>query len=327
MRRLPALLLGIPLFIGPLCSQTFLSGPVEGFIFDLPTQSFRAVIGLPGSATFGPVLASGFDTGWVAPHKGYAIGFQEGNGFLIAGLNAGQVTTTSLIGLSGRPDAVAWSGDGSVAVLYSRTGSWMQTVNGLPDAPEVGSSVDLSPLGGSLSTIVTDSHGKTIALAFHGNNSGVFLLSGGQSFVSAVPMANPAALAFSSDDTSLYILDGNALQLTIFTLSDSSFQTFQLDGLQNPSAIAAGRDAQGRQVVYVADATDQIFRSYDPSTQQVLLDLPLDFQPTGIATFGPNSFVIARRLQTTDPLWLFASMPAPGVYFVPAASATSGGLN
>src|SRR5215472_6023132 len=231
MRRLTALLLGIPLFIGPLCSQTFLSGPVEGFIFDLPTQSFRAVIGLPGSATFGPALASGFDTGWVAPHKGYAIGFQQGNGFLINGLNAGQVSTTSLSGLSGRPDAIAWSGDGSVAVLYSRSGSSMQAVNGLPDAPQVGTSVDLSPLGGSLSTIVTDSQGKTIALAFHGDNSGVFLLSDGQNFVSAVPMANPAALTFSGDGTSLYVLDGNALQLTIFALRDFSSQTFQLDGL------------------------------------------------------------------------------------------------
>src|SRR6202042_2703904 len=58
---------------------TSLSGPVEGYTFDLPTQSFRAVIGLPGSASFGPALATGFDVGWVAPHQNYAIGFRPGN--------------------------------------------------------------------------------------------------------------------------------------------------------------------------------------------------------------------------------------------------------
>src|SRR5579862_6659537 len=79
MRRYWAVPLGIALSIGPVCSQpTSLSGPVEGYTFDLPSQSFRAVIGLPGSASFGPALATGFEMGSVAPHKNYAIGFRPG---------------------------------------------------------------------------------------------------------------------------------------------------------------------------------------------------------------------------------------------------------
>src|SRR5580704_17486856 len=77
MLRFWAVPFGIALSIGPVCSQpTSLSGPVEGYTFDLPSQSFRAVIGLPGSASFGPALATGCVNGSVAPHRNYGVGFQ-----------------------------------------------------------------------------------------------------------------------------------------------------------------------------------------------------------------------------------------------------------
>src|ERR1700688_1490938 len=339
MHRLWAVPLGIALSIGPLCSQpTSLSGPVQGYTFDLPSQSIRAVIGLPGSASFGPALASGFDMGWVAPHQNYAIGFRPGNKrrrelavrrgpagdaaintcFLVTGLDSSSVSTR-ITGLSGQPDGIAWSADGSVAVLYSRTGAWLQVLNGLPGDPQVGSLVDLSRLGGSLSAVATDQQGKSIALAIHGQSGGVFLSTDAQTFVSALPMANPVALTFSGDGASLYILDGGALQLDVLAVNSYTSQTIPLNGLQNPIAIASGRDAQGRPIVYVAGASDQIFQAYDPATQQVLVNLPLYFQPTGIAAFGPNSFVIYSPSKPGDPLWLFASVPQPAVYFVPAA--------
>ena len=285
------------------------------------------MIGLPGSATFGPVLTSGFDAGWVAPHKNYGIGFQQGNCFLVAGLDSANISTISITGLSAQPEAITWSGDASVAVLYSRSASWLQVVSGLPDNPQVGASVDLSSLGGSLSMIASDQRGKAMALTMQGANSGVFLSSDGQNFVSALPMANPAALTFAADGNSLYILDGGALQLIIFGVNDYSSQTFPLVGIQNPVAIASAQDPQGHSIVYVAGATDQIFQVYDPAGQQVLANLPLDFRPSCIAAFGPNSFVIASRSQLTDPLWLFASVPEPAVYFVPAAQPSVGGPN
>ena len=347
MHRLWAVPLGIALSIGPLCSQpTSLSGPVQGYTFDLPSQSFRAVIGLPGSASFGPTVATGFEMGWVAPHQNYGISFGSGNKkrrelpvgrgptadaaintcFLVTGLDSSPVSTR-ISGLTGQPDAIVWSGDGSVAVLYSRSGAWLQVLTGLPGAPQVGSLVDLSQLGGSLSAVATDQHGKSIALAIQGKNGGVFLSSDGQNFSSALSMANPVALTFSGDGASLYILDGGALELDVFAINSYSSQTFPLDGLQNPSAIASGRDAQGRPIIYVAGASDQTFQAYDPATQQVLVNLPLYFQPTGIAAFGPNSFVLCSPSKPGEPLWLFASVPQPAVYFVPAAQSGAGGLN
>jgi hypothetical protein len=346
MRRLWAIPIGIALSIGPLCSQqTSLTGPVEGYIFDLPSQSFRAVIGLPGSASFGPALATGFVNGSVAPHRNYGVGFQPSKrrgvaavgrapagesaintGALVTGLDSNPVSTR-ISGLSREPDAIVWSGDGSVAVLYSRSGAWLQVLSGLPAAPQAGAVVDISTLGGSLSSVATDQQGQSIALAIQGVNGGVFLSSDGQNFVSALTMANPAALTFSGDGASLYILDGGALQLDVFAINDHTSQSFALNGLQHPSAIAPSLDGQGRPIVYVAGASDQIFQSYDPATQQVLVNLPLHFQPTGIVAFGSNSFVIHSPSQSSDPLWLYTSQPQTAVYFVPAAQSSAGELN
>jgi hypothetical protein len=297
-------------------------------------------------------LATGFETGSVAPHQNYAIGFRPGarrlreltvgrvpagvtetnSCWLITGLNSTPIS--SRIGsLASRPDAITWSGDGSVAVLYSRSGAWLQVLSGLPAAPHAGALVDLSSLGGSLFAVATDQQGKNIALGIQGNvanqgsGGGVFLSSDGENFVSALPMSNPVAMAFSGDGASLYILDGGALELSVFALTNHSFQSFALNGLQHPSAIASSLDGQGHPIVYVAGARDQVFQAYDPATQQVLVSLPLYFQPTGIAAFGPNSFVIYTPSQPSDPLWLFASVPEPAVYFVPAAPASGGGLN
>jgi hypothetical protein len=326
MRSFWAFLPGIALSIGFLQGQpTFLSGPVEGFTFDPPTQSFRALIGLPGSALFGPALATGFDSGSVAPHKNYGIGLQQGNCLLVSSLDSDQISTTSIAGLSGQPEAITWSADGSIAVLYSRTGAWLQVLRGLPGAPQMDASVDLSPLGGSLTAVASDPQGKRIALAMQGDNGGALLLTDVQSFASVLPLANPTALTFSEDGASLYVLDGNSLQLDVVALSDGSFQTLSLDGLQDPFAIASGRDSQNRQIVYVASRNDQDFRAYDRATQQLLADLPLDFKPTGIVALGRNSFVIAARSKTQSPLWLFTTAPQPAVYFVPAPQPAIGG--
>src|SRR5689334_17475522 len=100
MRRLWAVFLGAAVSLSSLYGQqALLSGPYEGFTFDLPTHSFRAVIGLAGSATFGPALVSGFDSGSVAPRASYGIAFQQGSCLLVTGLDSTQVSASPLTGM------------------------------------------------------------------------------------------------------------------------------------------------------------------------------------------------------------------------------------
>jgi hypothetical protein len=324
MRRLWLFLLGQALTLHiVIAQQVFLSGPVEALAYDAPTHSFRAVIGLPGSAMFGPAIADGFDSGSVAPRKSYAIGFQQDVGILVTGLDS-SVSTTPITGLSQQPHAITWSADGSVAILYSKTDHWIQVLRGLPDAPQADAPMDVSTLGGSLAAVAIDPVGKTVALAIQGDNGGAFLLTGDQSFVSVFPTARPLALAFSVDGSNLYVLDGATSQLAILGVNDWSVQTLPLDGLQDPFAIGSGLDAQKREVLWVASGTDCILRELDKATLETLLDLPLDFEPTGIQAFGRTSFVIATRSRPEDPLWLLSNSPRPAAYFVPAAPAAGG---
>ncbi len=325
MRRIALLLLGHFLSVAVVfAQQALIHGPVEGFTFDRPSKSFRAMIGLPGSASFGPAILDGFDSGSVAPHKNYAIAFSQGGCLLVTALDSA-VSTVSIADVSAQPERIAWSGDGSVAILYSTAANWLQRISGLPGNPQVDAPVDLSTLNGSLSAVAIDRQGKNVALAIQGDSGGVYLLADTQNFIPALITAKPAALVFSEDGTILYVLDRSTLQLTELTLNDWSLQTLTLDGLTDPIAIGSGRDAQNRQVIFVAGGRDQLLRAYDSGTQQVLVDLALDSQPTGIVPFGRNSFVIGARLQASDPLWLFVSSPQPAVYFVPALRDTNGG--
>ena len=320
MHRLSLLLLTSSLLFA---QQALINGPVEGFVFDSPTRSFRAVVGLLGSASFGPAILDGFDAGSVAPHKTYGIASSQGACLLVSGLDS-SVSSAALDGVPA-PDSITWSGDGSVAVLYFRDANRLQRVSGLPDKVQVDAPVDLSPLQGKFSAIALDRQGANLALAIQGDVAGVFLLQNSQDLIPVMQAANPTALAFSESGV-LYALDRANLQLNAFTLSDWSIQTLALDGLQDPSAVAAGRDSQNRQMIFVTSAADQLLRVYDAATQQVMADIPLDSKPTGIDPFGRSSFVIASRSKTSDPLWLFQSSPQAAVYFVPAARADVGGL-
>lgn len=326
MRNILRLFLGIACSIGVLPAQpAILSGPVEGFTFDVPTGSLRALIGFPGSASFGPVALDSLDFGSVAPRKSYAIAFKQGNCLLVSGLGSDQVSTTLIPGVAGQPEGIAWSGDGTLAVLYSRSGNWIQTLTGLPDAVQAAPSVDVSSMSGSLSAVATDAKGKHVALATRGDAGGVYLMTDGQAFAQVLEMSKPIAMAFSDDAANLYVLDG-AGQLAVLAVGDLSTQTLSLDGLQDPFAVRAGRDAENRPVVFVASRSDRLLRAYDPSTQAALATLPLNFQPTGIDDLGRNSFVIASRSNQGDPLWLLTGAPQLAVYFVPAAQPNSGGL-
>lgn len=307
-----------------LAQEASLSGPIEGFTFDLPTASLRAVIGYPGSASFGPALLEGLDYGSVAPQKDYAIVFQGGNCLLVSHLGSGPLSPAPISSVAGQPDGITWSGDGSFAVLYSRGGNWIQTLSGLPLNPTAGAYVDVSSLGGSLSAVAIDAKGTQVAIAITGNVAGVYLMRESQAFSSLLQLSNPIAVAFSTDGNTLFALDAATQQLSVLDLNSSACQTLTLDGLADPFAVGAPTAQQNRQMVYVASRSDQLLREYDVSSQQVVLDLPLYFAPTGIEEFGRNSFRVAARLHATDPLWLLTNSAPPAVYFVPAVQPDPG---
>jgi len=298
--------------------QSTLTGPVEGFTFDLPTGSFRAVIGLPGAASMGPPLLSGFEFGSVAPGKDHGIAFHDGHAILVSQFGSGQVLTSELSDTARQPEGVLWSADGSQALLYSLSGGRIQRVVALPDAVRFESAIDLSSLGGTVAAVSADPSATQIAVAIQGDNSGVYVIDSNRDFVSVRPAGKPIALAFSEDGRKLYILDGDAHQISEISLGGSNSRDWSIDELQDPIAIQVAHDAANRLVLYVAARADRMIRAYDVSSLRVLANTPLDFEPTAIQAFGQHSFLLSPRLNDGDPLWCLTSVPQSMVYFVPA---------
>src|ERR1700733_10602712 len=136
--------------------QATLNGPVEAYTFDAPTRSLHAVIGVPGAASFGPTLLDNLDFASVAPGQTYGIVFESGKCLFVSGLDSKTISTTVIAGITAYPDGIVWSRNGSLAILYSRAGTWFQKISGFPSAPVAASLVDVSSLGGSLSAVAVD---------------------------------------------------------------------------------------------------------------------------------------------------------------------------
>jgi WD40 repeat protein len=296
---------------------TSFSGPVVAITFDAPTRSVRAVLGVPGAASFGPTLMDSVDLASVAPLQNYGLVFESGKCLFVSGLGSKTISSVVVAGVTSYPDGIVWSANGSLAILYSRAGSWFQTIAGFPSAPVAGALVDVSSLGGSFITVGVDAPGKQIAVAVSGDNGGVFQASG-QSFTRLASMTQPISLSFSNNAQTLYALDAASLQVTAVTLSSHGLQTLTLPGMTNPIAIQSLEDSQNRQLLYIAGGSDRIVRILDVASQQIVNDVALSVQPTSLAPFGAGSFVLAFRAQSTNPLWLFVSTPQAGAYFVPA---------
>ncbi len=314
MTRLPLLfLMGMAVWGTASGQQAGFSGPVEGYTFDAPTASLRAVAGYPGAASFGAALLSGLEFGSAAPQQNYAVAFQSGNCVLVTSLS-GTVATLPVPAVTRRPDGIVWSADGSVAVLYSRAAGWLQTLSLLPANPTAGAYIDLSSLGGTLASVAVDANGKQVAIALAGASAGLYLMTASGSFAPVLQLANPVALSFSNDATQLFAIDTASLQLAVVNLANFDFQMAPLAGLADPFALREGTN----QKLYVASRSDRLLREYDLTSLQAVADLPLSFTPTGIEQFGANSFVVASRMLPTDPLWLLTNVAQPAAYFVPA---------
>jgi len=298
------------------------SGPVEGFTFDAPTRSIRAVIGSLGSASLGPAVLNQLDFASVAPRQDYGVAFRRGQFLFVSQLGAGQISVASLQEPSSAPEGVVWSDDGSVAVLYSQTGGWIQTYTGFPAAVNPGSQISISALGGSLSAIATDVHGRSVTIGVTGDHAGVYVITGGQGFVRLLDISNPVALAFSADGGTLYALDGVTNQAFELNMASFALQTWPL-GTEDAVAIIAARNASNLNVLYVAGRGDHLLLAFDPSTHQQIASVPLSFAPTAIQRLGSNSFLLRPRTSNSDPLWSFTNGSQPLVYFVPATPLTN----
>jgi len=280
------------------------------------------VIGVPGSASLGGAIADGFDQGSVAPQRDHGLAFRDRGCNVITGLSSSDASLQLLAGDFATPEAVVWSGDGSLAVLFSRSGNWIQTVEGLPGAGAPRPAVDLSFLGGSLSAVAVDRSGRRVAIGITGDSAGVYLMTEGGGPVLLFNRSKPVGLAFSDDGSQLYAVDGVSLEGTAFRFADFTWNSFSIDGISDPIGIRPALDAANHSVLLVAGRSDRLLRVYSAADFEFLKEFVLDFPPAQLDGLGRHSLLLGTRERATDPLWLFTTNPGEAVYFVPAGPAS-----
>src|SRR5438874_1999780 len=135
-----------------------MSGPVPGFVFHSPTRSIRPIIGVPGSAYLGPMVAPDFDAASVSPLGKSALATRGGQLFFVQGLDSGDPPATPIEGAISGVDRFAWSQDGLSAAVYSadsRQAQILRSPNAL-QPPGVESALDLSSTAGTVSVLLFD---------------------------------------------------------------------------------------------------------------------------------------------------------------------------
>ncbi len=308
---------------GPAPTGPGMTGPVDGFVFDPPSRGIRAISGLVGSSSFGPVLVRDLDYASIAPRQDHAFVLRGEHQTFVSGLSSGTATSLALPSTVLRPEGAGWSGDGSAAILYSRSGNWIQAVTGLPGAASPAQSIDLTPFGGALAVLAADSSGQQVAVGFSGNSGGVYAMNRTHGFAQVLSLAKPVALTFSADGLTLYALDAATAQVWQVNLADLTSQSFALSGLLDPIGMAlvpnVVPNGASRQTIYIAGGQDKLLQAYDAASGALLATLPLGFEPSTIDVLGTNSYLLGPRASANNPLWSFRAAPVPAVYFVPAA--------
>lgn len=298
-----------------------MAGPLTGFVFDLPAKSFRPVIGSPGGAYLGRPIAGGFDFGSAAPASQHGIALVDGSCVAVSRLGAREPIIAPVIRDSDSvPDAVAWSRDGAVAVLYSRRDAWIQVIKGLPASASAGPLMQI-PGAEFLSAVAVDEHGARIAIAVGGATPAVYEFTNASGLVPLFAAGHPSDVAFGK---SLYVLDAVARRITAIR-EDQSTEDWPIVSLQDPIAIGVARDSN-QDALYVAGRQDRMLLVYDPQVRAAAAAVPLPVAPTALLRLSGSVFVLGPRASDAEPLWSVAGPHYPAITFIPVPPVANGEL-
>ncbi|HEY1340646.1 MAG TPA: hypothetical protein VGF59_24210, partial [Bryobacteraceae bacterium] len=133
-----------------LCAQGSVGGPISGVVFDRGAGALRPILGIPGAS----LLGDGFDLGYeirsaaIAPRQDFAIATAAGGSLHLLRLRDGAAAEMTLNGLPSGVERIVFSPSGSAAAIYAAGA--VQTIGGLPDAPALGASFNLSGAPGAM---------------------------------------------------------------------------------------------------------------------------------------------------------------------------------
>jgi len=288
-------------------------GLISGFVYNPASKALRPLMGIPGSTTIGSPVFSAVDFASVAPGGRWALIVRQGRSTFESGLTDLAPQEFSAEGLIDAVDRVAWSRDGSFAVLYASFANQLQRVR-FSEIPSAEAPVDLNPFG-AVSALAIDSNGR-IAVGF--NNSGLYLLDGSSSPVLLASIHQPAAAVFDETGNRLYAVDLD--QQSILQVSSgagpSAFASLgRPDGsASKPVGMAL---SAGSRYLLLADSAGSAILVYNTNSGSLAYTLPLDFPPSHMEPLSASPTFLLNDPRSDGWLLVLDASKTPLVYFVP----------
>jgi hypothetical protein len=293
--------------------QGTITGPLAGYVFDKAAHAMRPVLGLPGASLLGSPMNWRYrvDQAFVAPQLDSAVGVTAEGAFRLFRMRDGVVTEMAVGGLAavGSPYYVAFSPSGSSVALYG--GNRVQLVSGLPDAPVVGGSIDLSATGVPSALAVSD---DARALLVSVNDSIRFFESYGD-MGKLIDTAPGALVAFAGGSQDAAVADTGSGVVLFHDLAGAGASQVIAPPDENGAPFSALAYSADGKSLFLASAASQAVTQLDLGAGSRTL-IPCGCSPTVLARMGS---VFRLTELTGDPLWLLdAPETAPRIVFVPA---------
>jgi hypothetical protein len=301
--------------------QASLSGPLSGFLFDSPTSSIRPVVGIAGSAYLGTSVLGGVDFASVGPNGASALVIQGGQLSAVSGLNNPAPRITPLDAPFSSSMIIGWAQDGSRVVFASDSGgAVIQSIRWTGGVPSLDPAIDLSSIGGTISTLAVDAALQSILIGIRDQAAGgVYLWDRSGSPTMLAAMADPSALALSSDGAMAVATDrhsGLVMQFAVGVVPSPQPLLQNPDALSEPVGVVLSNDGK---TVYIADRGKGVLACDVDS--QVCSAIATDIVPKGFMLLAQSTvFLVSDRQTLTDPVVVFDSGSA-SIYFVPGGSA------
>ena len=293
--------------------QGTIDGPVAGYVFDKAAHALRPVLGLPGASSLGSPMDWRYrlDQAFIAPKLDSAVGVTSEGAFRLFRMRDGIVSETTVGGLASAssPYSVAFSPSGSSVALYA--GNRVQLVTGLPNAPVVDGSIDLTAAGVPSALAVSDD-ARWLLVSL--NNS----IRSFESYVDMgklIDTAPGALVAFAAGSHDAAVADTGAGVVLFHDLTGAGVSQVIAPPDEDTAAFAAMAFSADGKALFLASSAAQAVTQLDLAAGS-RTRIPCGCSPTVLARMGS---VFRLTELTADPLWLLdAPESAPRIVFVPA---------
>jgi len=258
----------------------------------------------------------GLDSASIAPGGAWAFTTRSRRGTLVNGLLQLSPRPVTLTGLIEEADLVAWSRDGSFALLYDSKGGQLQRIRLSATTASAEPPLDLS-LWGKATALAIDPTGQKIAFGVPG--TGLYLLTVGHLPALISSMSQPIAISFDATGVHLFAVDLGQQQILGF---DSGGGAFLFASLVQPngsvlSPTGLGVSGGGRYLL-VSDTSRQAVLVYEIASQSLSSIIPLAFPPSRLEALSSSPSFVLNGTDPRQSILILDATQNPSVYFVPA---------